>query len=51
MSEREMQQGDGEIGVCHVCDARLETQETLLEHLRDEHPGDDTGVDVIGPPS
>ena len=23
----------------------------LLTHLRDEHPGDETGVDVIGPPS
>ena len=50
MSEREMQQGDGELGECHVCGKRLDTQEALLEHLRDEHPGDATGVDEIGPP-
>jgi hypothetical protein len=40
MTERDMQQGDGEIGTCHVCDQTFPTQEALLAHLRDEHPDD-----------
>jgi hypothetical protein len=40
MSERENQRGDEEVAVCHVCEARLDTQEELLVHLREEHPGE-----------
>ena len=38
MTERDTQDGDGEIAVCHVCEATLATQEELLIHLRDVHP-------------
>jgi hypothetical protein len=40
MSEREMQSGDTETAVCHVCDKRFETQEELSKHLMDTHPNE-----------
>jgi hypothetical protein len=40
MSERENQQGDGEVGVCHVCGARFGTQEELSDHLMQTHDDD-----------
>ena len=40
MTERDTQGGDGETAVCHVCGQTLSTQEDLLVHLRDEHPGE-----------
>jgi hypothetical protein len=38
MTERDTQTGDGEVAVCHVCEATLASQEELLDHLRDAHP-------------
>lgn len=40
MTERDEQAGSGEIGTCHVCDREFSTQEELLAHLDEEHPGD-----------
>ena len=40
MTERNAQDGDGETAVCHVCDRRFSTQEELLKHLEETHPGD-----------
>lgn len=40
MNERTGQRGDQEVGVCHVCGERFDTQEALSKHLMDEHPGD-----------
>ena len=40
MTERDEQSGDGEIGICHVCDRRFATQRELLAHLDEAHPGD-----------
>ena len=37
MSEREMQQGDDETGVCHVCGQSFATQQELSKHLMDTH--------------
>jgi hypothetical protein len=35
-----MQSPNDETAVCHVCDARFDTQLQLAEHLRTEHPDD-----------
>lgn len=40
MAERERQGGDAEIGTCHVCGARFQTQEELLTHLDEAHSDD-----------
>jgi hypothetical protein len=40
MSERENQAGDGEVGVCHVCGERFESQELLSRHLLEAHTDD-----------
>jgi hypothetical protein len=40
MSERENQRGDGEVGVCHVCGARFDTQQELSDHLMEAHADD-----------
>ena len=40
MSERTTQRGDGEVGVCHVCGERFDTQEALAEHLMRSHEDD-----------
>jgi hypothetical protein len=40
MSEADTQQGDGEVGVCHVCGERFETQEALASHLMRAHADD-----------
>ena len=40
MTERNEQAGDGEIAICHVCDRPFGTQEELLAHLDEDHPGD-----------
>jgi hypothetical protein len=40
MSERATQRGDGEVGACHVCGERFDTQEALADHLMQAH-GDD----------
>lgn len=38
MTERDEQQGgDQEVGVCHVCGQRFDTQLALSEHLMKEH--------------
>ena len=40
MTERTEQEGDPEVGVCHVCGNEFPTQLALSQHLMDEH-GDD----------
>lgn len=40
MSERENQQGDPEIGTCHICGRAFPTQEELLRHLDEAHEGE-----------
>jgi hypothetical protein len=40
IEEANMQSGDGEAAVCHVCNERFETQEDLAKHLMDTHPDD-----------
>jgi hypothetical protein len=40
MAERETHPEDEEIGVCHVCGERFESQELLLAHLAHMHPDD-----------
>ena len=37
MSERDEQQGDGEIAVCQVCGQAFDTQLALAEHLMKVH--------------
>ncbi|HET7308909.1 MAG TPA: hypothetical protein VFJ54_02165 [Actinomycetota bacterium] len=39
MSERTTQQGDAEVGTCHVCGDTFATQEELSKHLIDAHDG------------
>jgi hypothetical protein len=39
MSEADVQRDDGELGVCHVCGERFETQE-LADHLMRAHADD-----------
>ena len=46
MSEREMQQGDAELGRCHVCGRTYPTQEELAKHLMDDHDEGETLGDV-----
>jgi hypothetical protein len=40
MSERQAQQGDGEVATCHVCGQTFDSQLELSEHLKDMHPED-----------
>ena len=40
MTERAEQQGDPEVGVCHVCGKEFPTQLALSQHLMDEHEDD-----------
>ena len=40
MTERDEQQGDPEVGVCHVCGKEFPTQLALSQHLMDEHEND-----------
>ena len=40
LNEREMQSGEGETAICHVCDQRFQTQGELLKHLEETHPND-----------
>jgi hypothetical protein len=40
MSEVDVQRGDGEVGVCHVCGERFDTQKALAEHLMKAHEDD-----------
>jgi len=40
MTEREAQDGDGEVATCHVCEATFTSQRELLVHLRDVHPSE-----------
>jgi hypothetical protein len=40
MTEREEQQGDPEVGVCHVCGEKFDTQLALSKHLMDVHDED-----------
>jgi hypothetical protein len=35
LNEREMQSGEGETAICHVCDQRFPTQGELLKHLEE----------------
>jgi hypothetical protein len=37
VSEREAQDGDGELARCHICEQTFPTQEELSKHLMDEH--------------
>jgi hypothetical protein len=39
MMELETQEGDAEIGRCHICALTFSSQEALSEHLRDAHGG------------
>jgi hypothetical protein len=51
MTERDEQRGDPEIGVCHVCGTRFDTQRELAQHLLDAHDGDllpTPGADGVG---
>jgi hypothetical protein len=43
MSEADTKRGDGELGVCHVCSERFETQEALAAHLMRAHADDVSG--------
>jgi len=40
MNERNVQHGDGEIAVCHVCGQTFETQRELSDHLMNDHEGE-----------
>ena len=40
MSERTEQEGDGEVGICHICGREFPTQEELSKHLMDDHDGE-----------
>jgi hypothetical protein len=40
MTERDEQQGDPEVGVCHVCGEKFDTQLALSKHLMDVHEED-----------
>lgn len=39
MMELETQQGEIEIGRCHICAQTFTTQEELAKHLREAHGG------------
>ncbi len=40
MTERDEQRGDQEVGVCHVCGEKFDTQLALSKHLMDVHEDD-----------
>jgi hypothetical protein len=41
MTERDEQRSEpDEIGVCHVCDARFDSQQELSAHLMNDHEGE-----------
>ena len=37
-----MQQGDDELGRCHICERTFPTQEELSKHLMDDHEEGET---------
>ena len=39
MKELETQQGEAEIGRCHICAQTFSTQEDLAKHLKEAHGG------------
>jgi hypothetical protein len=39
MSEGDTQQGDPEVGTCHICAQTFTTQEDLSKHLMEAHGG------------
>lgn len=40
MTEQDEQGGDPEVGVCHVCGQKFESQLALSQHLMDVHEDD-----------
>ena len=40
MTEKDAHGGGGETAICHVCGRQFSTQEELLKHLEEAHPGD-----------
>jgi hypothetical protein len=40
------QQGDGEVGVCHICGVTFPTQQQLVAHLMDDHDGEILPTDM-----
>ena len=45
MSGLGSQEGDGEIGRCHICAQTFATQEELSKHLIEAHGGDEPTTD------
>jgi hypothetical protein len=39
VTERSVQRGNDEVGICHVCGTTFATQEELSKHLIDAHDG------------
>lgn len=46
MSDLGSQEGDGEIGRCHICGRIFAKQEELAKHLIEEHDGEELATDA-----